>query len=50
MNKCSVIQAANTRTGKMEPAYIRALTQVKALSKIVRRLLLGERKDRFVKE
>lgn len=44
------MEAANSRTGRMEPAYIRALTQVKAFTQIFKRLLLGDRKNRFVQE
>jgi hypothetical protein len=37
-------------TGSINPTYIRYLTKTKAYNQIFRRLLFGERKDRFVPE
>jgi len=42
--------APNPLTGSISPVYIRALTKPKAYTQILKRLLAGERKDRFVKE
>ncbi|GBF95247.1 chlorophyll(ide) b reductase chloroplastic [Raphidocelis subcapitata] len=43
-------QDSATLTGGVGSAYIRFLTKPKAYGQILRRLLLGERKDRFVQE
>ncbi|KAL6761728.1 hypothetical protein V8C86DRAFT_3088155 [Haematococcus lacustris] len=44
------LDSVNPLTGAISPAYIKYLTKGKAYSQILKRLVLGERKDRFVKE
>jgi hypothetical protein len=41
---------ACTPAGAINPTYIRYLTKAKAYNQIFRRLLFGDRKDRFVQE